>query len=274
MPLYQDGSYASDAGRTLIAKVLAGRGKMRYTRAAVGKGHIPDDRTPRNMTEPPDYVMDARICSITNPIGGECQVSVQVNSADVEQGFFATAIILYAEDPDLGEVPYTYLVMEEAPEYIRPKTSVIGKIAKFDLIAAVDDIERVSAIVDPNALLSYRDAEALINSKNVASPNGIHGLRYHDGKLQVKLPHGWATLAETKYGLTSEYIDGLMLTSTEIDALKYRAKDVKYLIEVAHGVPSTYIDSLRKSTTEIDALKYTARQFNNLFEMEESMYGN
>ena len=39
-----DGSYGSAAGIALIAKVLAGRCAMKYTRVAVGKGNIPDDK--------------------------------------------------------------------------------------------------------------------------------------------------------------------------------------------------------------------------------------
>ena len=78
MAKYEDGSYGSAAGIALIAKVLAGRCAMKYTRVAVGKGNIPDDKTPKTMTEPADYVMDAVIAGITNPVDGECQVTVQI----------------------------------------------------------------------------------------------------------------------------------------------------------------------------------------------------
>ena len=85
MAKYEDGSYGSAAGIALIAKVLAGRCAMKYTRVAVGKGNIPDDKTPKTMTEPADYVMDAVIAGITNPVDGECQVTVQINSANVDK---------------------------------------------------------------------------------------------------------------------------------------------------------------------------------------------
>ena len=35
---FEDGSYSNISVNTLIAKVLAGRCKMQYTRASVGKG--------------------------------------------------------------------------------------------------------------------------------------------------------------------------------------------------------------------------------------------
>lgn len=163
MAKYEDGSYSSTPGIALIGKVLAGRCKMHYTRAAVGKGEIPEGQSPKTMTEPADYVMDAKIAAVTNPVNGECQVTVQINSSDVEHGFYCTGILLYAEDPDDGEVPYTYLVLENGPEWIRPSSSAVGKLATFDLIAAVGDVDKVTATVSPDALVTHKELSELLN---------------------------------------------------------------------------------------------------------------
>ena len=152
MSNFEDGSYGSLAGIALIGKVLAGRCQMRYIRAAVGKGSIPEGKTPKTMDSPPEYVMDAKIANVTNPVDGECQVTIQIRSDDVETGFYITSIVLYADDPDIGEAPYTYLSLENEPEWIRPASSVVGKFATFDLIAAVGDVDTVSAIIDPEAI--------------------------------------------------------------------------------------------------------------------------
>lgn len=167
MAIFEDGSYSSAPGIALIAKVLAGRCQMHYTRAAVGKGEIPEGENPKTMREPAEYVMDAKISAITNPVDGECQVTVQINSSDVEQGFYATGILLYAADPDEGEVPYTYLVLENGPEWIRPASSAVGKLATFDLIAAVGEVDRVTATIDPNSIVTRSVVEQLIAGATV-----------------------------------------------------------------------------------------------------------
>ena len=167
MAIFEDGSYSSAPGIALIAKVLAGRCQMHYTRAAVGKGEIPEGESPKTMREPAEYVMDAKISAITNPVDGECQVTVQINSSDVEQGFYATGILLYAADPDEGEVPYTYLVLENGPEWIRPASSAVGKLATFDLIAAVGEVDRVTATIDPNSIVTRSVVEQLIAGETV-----------------------------------------------------------------------------------------------------------
>lgn len=162
MDRYEDGCYGSFKGIALIGKVLAGRCRMHYTRIAVGKGRIPEGVNPKALTEPPEYVMDAKISGVTNPVDGECQVSAQINSKYVEKGFYATGLLLYADDPDDGEVPYTYLNLEGDPEWIRPSSSIVGKLAYFDLIAAVGDVDMVYASIDPEALVTAGELEAAL----------------------------------------------------------------------------------------------------------------
>ena len=166
MSKFEDGSYGSLTGIALIGKVLAGRCGMKYTRAAVGNGTIPEDMTPKTMTGPAGYVMDAIISAVTNPIDGECQVTVQIKSDNVEKGFYATNIVLFAEDPDEGEVAYTYLSLENEPEWIRPASSIVGKLATFDLIAAVGDVDTVEAVIDPSSIVSRAAVEQLISEHN------------------------------------------------------------------------------------------------------------
>ena len=171
---FEDGSYSNISVNTLIAKVLAGRCKMQYTRASVGKGKIAEGENPRTMQQPADYVMDAKISAITNPVDGECQVTVQINSADVERGFYVTGIVLYANDPDEGEIPYTYLVLENEPEWIRPSNTAVGKLATLELIAAVGEVNKVTAIINPDAIVTCEVVERLIDEA-IEDCNSITG---------------------------------------------------------------------------------------------------
>ncbi len=197
MANFQDGSYSCTSGIALIGKVLAGRCKMRYTRAAVGKGAIPKGESPKTVLEPPDYVMDARIANVTNPVDGECQVSLQISSADVAHGFMVTGALLYAEDPDEGEVPYTYLVLENEPVWIRPSSSTVSQLATFDLIAAVGDVDNVSAAIDPESIVTRAVVEQLIAGSTIVIEITIPTEGWQDGTGNV----GEEPDAADNYGL-------------------------------------------------------------------------
>ncbi len=205
MARFEDGCYGSLKGVALIGKVLAGRCKMHYTRVAVGKGSIPEGLTPKTISEPPEYVMDAQIAAVTNPVDGECQVSVQVNSAFVEKGFYVTWIILYAEDPDEGEVAFTTLCLEGEPEWIRPASSIVGKLAHFDIISAVGDVDKVYASIDPEALLTAQEAKALIDAHNADLT--AHAAQRHVVATRVRDPN------KPTYGLDSGRVSPVLETA-------------------------------------------------------------
>lgn len=224
MGKFEDGCYGSLKGIALIAKVLAGRGKMHYTRVAAGKGMIPEGMTPKTMEEPPEYVMDAMISAITNPLDGECQVTVQLNSANVEAGFYVTSLLLYAEDPDEGEVPFTYLVLEGEPEWIRPSSSIVGKLATFDIIAAVGDVDTVTATIDQNSLATAEAVARMIGEHNTdftAHADIRWALEHLVARVDVTIPaNGWITEEAGQYrlrrdvsvsGVTAEMIPHLTI---------------------------------------------------------------
>ena len=167
---------------------------MKYTRAAAGSGQIPEGMTPKTMTGPAGYVMDAMIAAVTNPVDGECQVTVQIKSDNVETGFYLTNIVLFAEDPDEGEVPFTYLSLENEPEWIRPASSIVGKLATFDLIAAVGDVDAVTAIIDPEAIATVAHVQQMIADHN-SDPDA------HGGSLG-----GGGDVAEVEITIAAQHI--------------------------------------------------------------------
>lgn len=203
MSKFEDGSYGSAAGIALIAKVLAGRCPMQYTRVAVGKGNIPEGESPRTMQEPADYVMDAVISGISNPVGGECQVTIQINSAYVEKGFYCTGVVLYAADPDEGEVPYTYLVLENEPEWIRPSSSIVGKLTTIDLIAAVGDVDTVKAVIDPESIATAEQVARMIG-EHAADPDA------HAESIRAAVSRGITELQQSGAAVSKSDVENLI----------------------------------------------------------------
>lgn len=179
MARFEDGCYSCDAGRALLAKVLAGKCTMKYTKAKIGSGTIQEEQDPRTMTEVAGYVMDGQLSGVTTPVDGECQVTVQINSNNVSEGFYCTGIMLYAQDPDDGDVPYTYLVLESGPEWIRPKGADVGKLVSFDIIVAVGKVDQVTAVIDPDSIVTAGQVQQMIDEHTKKKAD-----LGEDGKLQ------------------------------------------------------------------------------------------
>lgn len=158
---YKDGTYLTRKGSRLIAKLLAEKGAMRYTRVAFGSGKRPDGMIPKDMETLAGYVMDGRIAAIEAPGNGEVTVTAQIISTDVAVGFFVTEIGLYAQDPDDGEILYTYVSLGDNPEWIRPDSDSVGKLAIFDIVAAIGNVTEVTATINPYAIATKAELEAL-----------------------------------------------------------------------------------------------------------------
>lgn len=155
--IYADGTYLTEAGRSLIAKCLASQTGITYTRATVGSGTVPDGKTPEEMTDLAHYEMDGMIAAIENPQNGEVAIVVQVLSVGLETGFNASEIVLWADDPDDGEIAFNYFSLAQHPEWIRPEGDPVNKLASFTLISIVGGVAIVTAIINPEAFAKAVD---------------------------------------------------------------------------------------------------------------------
>lgn len=164
MANYNDGSYLTESGRSLLARILATEKKLKYTKVTVGNGELPSGQSPVQRTALVNQIMNANLYAISNPHDGEVSVQAQVSSTNVPTGFYVKEIGLWAEDPTTGaEVLYTYVLMNNDPEWIRPASAAVGKLATFEIISTVETTDEVVAVVDTASLAHLSDVQNVIN---------------------------------------------------------------------------------------------------------------
>lgn len=145
------GTVITKKGVALIAKLLATKQQLVFTRAAVGTGNCHSGYDPASMIDLNQYRMDGMISDYWAE-GQEATVVFQISSANVEEGFIITEAGLYAEDKDEGEVLYAYLSLTDDPQYVYAKGSAIEKFAEIEFKTIIGSIENVTAIISPSAL--------------------------------------------------------------------------------------------------------------------------
>lgn len=150
--IHEDGNYLTEKGRALIAKLMARKSEIQFTRAAVGAGAIPEGMSPKDMTDLADWRADGMISDISTPVPGEAQLVFQVFSRDVQVGFLASEGAVWALDPDEGEILYTYIVLANSPEWIRAANDPVQKFAEFTCINIVDAVKVDITMVNPEAI--------------------------------------------------------------------------------------------------------------------------
>ena len=195
MSAYNDGNYLTEKGRALIAKLMASETEIKFTRATVGSGSVPVGSSPKEMEALAEHRVDGVLSEISVNNPGEVQIVFQVFSRDVQVGFLASEAAIWAEDPDEGEILYTYVVMDNNPEFIRASSDPVQKFAEFTCINIVGSVEADLTVINPDAIATRRMVDALqteVDTLSAIVRSSILGAR-----KDIVIPStGWQTGAE------------------------------------------------------------------------------
>lgn len=158
------GTIITKSGIALIAKLLASKQQLVFTRAAVGTGAVPAGYDPGSMVNLNQYKMDAEISGYSAE-GEEATVVFQISSVNIEEGFIITEAGLFAEDADQGEILYAYLDLTDDPQYVYAKNSLIQKFAEIEFKTLIGSIENMTVIMSPGALVTREEFDEAIERK-------------------------------------------------------------------------------------------------------------
>lgn len=177
-----DGSITTNKGIALIGKLLASKGPLKITRVAVGDGTPPSN--PATLNGLVHELKNANVESLDNPKNGEAKIVITVSSIGVETGFFIKEIGVFAEDPDDGEILYSYAGFSDNPQWIRPEGAAITNVATYDLNTVVDRVSEIQVTIDPSSLATKEQLESLdkrISELEKRESVKIYGVRWPKG---------------------------------------------------------------------------------------------
>ncbi len=150
-----EGGVLTAAGRKLQAKVEAGA-VLELTKLQVGDGNeAKSDIDGMKALKSP-----RKDISITNTSAedGVCEVSGILRSTDIEEGFYARELGLFAKDPDAGEILYM-LCLDEAPDFVPPKSLCSFVTAEYSMYIGVSSTENFTINIDSDGLATVRQVQ-------------------------------------------------------------------------------------------------------------------
>lgn len=152
----------TEDGTKLILKTLAGE-PMTFTRIALGNGT--NEVLPRKMTALQNEVIDATLTKCETGIG--CvTLSFKFDNSGVEDGFYLREAGIFAKDAEENEYLYAYL-NTATPEFIPPNTDDYITSLEEEIIIAVGDAEKVTAIISEfGGYATKEELNAHLTAKN------------------------------------------------------------------------------------------------------------
>lgn len=175
--LDNDGAVPLLSGYEVLGRILAQHGPVKYTKALLDSGDIPEGTVIENLTGPIEEAGEGMIAKVENTGLGEATVTVQATSIGIPVGFSCKGVVVYVEDPDNGnDVAYTYLDLHQHPVWIRAEGGATSSLVTFEIQSIISSATSVQAIINPNALARVVDLEkyALIgHSHEIADIIGL-----------------------------------------------------------------------------------------------------
>ena len=158
----------TDAGRAIIIKAMNG-GTIEFTKVALGNGDEPDDV--KAATDLTNLVTDVDISDITT--GENCALLDAVyDNSNLEAGFYAKEVGIFATDEDEEEVLYAYANAGENAAYIPAHTASTTVKTTFRFVVAVGDAENITAVISGYIGMVTRE-EFAEHTENTNNPHHV-----------------------------------------------------------------------------------------------------
>lgn len=149
-------------GQELLAKVVAGKTKVAFTKIAVSENVLSGDLA--SLTGIGTIKQSAAVASVVKQNGSNVKVSASFSNKDLVDGYYVRNIGLYATDPDVGEILYSVSVADESvatADWMPPFSGIGLSSLLIDLVTAVSNASNVEVIVDPTAMATVAQVVAL-----------------------------------------------------------------------------------------------------------------
>lgn len=159
--------YLTSDGKEILRKGLLGK-EIRFSKVAFGAGDF-DYETEKvaDLTELRDWRMDLPIVDKVLD-GGMVQIIAELKNFELEVGFPAKEIGIYAIDPDNGkEKLYAYRNCGDEYNFIPGGSGIVKKNARFGYWIEIDDAPNVTFNIDYSfAHVTKLEFEEHLNSEN------------------------------------------------------------------------------------------------------------
>ena len=172
-------AYLTNAGMTVLNKVLASQGALNFVKAEVGSGKVTGEAACRARTSLANKTGEATFVRAAVK-GGQATISVIYQNEGLTTGFFVNEIGLYVKDPETdANVLYCYVTFGDYPDWIAPESSATYT-RTYDIITIVSNVTSVTVVTSPSTVVSMEDFN------NVIAPEWVQSARYYRGDFVLK----------------------------------------------------------------------------------------
>lgn len=149
----------TNKGQSLMAKLIAGKANVTFTKVAASSTTYSDSQIPA-LTGLSNIKQQVAVSKVTRINNVAVQVDAAMENSALTSGYYMNSLGLYANDPDEGEILYA-VAGANVGAYMPPYNGITVSGAYLKLVTTVSNSSNVSMTVDPAAVATVGDINAL-----------------------------------------------------------------------------------------------------------------
>ena len=149
----------TNKGQALMAKLIAGTANVTFTKVAASSTTYSDSQIP-GLTGLSNIKQHVAVSKVTKINSVAVQVDAAMENSALTTGYYMNSLGLYAKDPDEGEILYA-VAGANVGAYMPPYNGITVSGAYLKLVTTVSNASNVSMTVDPAAVATVGDINAL-----------------------------------------------------------------------------------------------------------------
>lgn len=164
-------------GAALNAKMIAGQTGFTFTKVCASDTTYTEAQLP-NLTSLSGIKQTSLVSKVTRSNNVTITIETAFTNASLSTGYYMRTLGLYALDPQEGEVLYATCIAADDNCYMPPNNGVTSTGAYIKLVQTVGNASNVTMTVDPGAVATIGDVEAL--EAEIADLKGFVGYTDED----------------------------------------------------------------------------------------------
>jgi len=230
------GTIITNKGLDLLAKAIRGT-QLTFTRLALGDGLWPTPNSPEQMEALVSEKKSIQIQGIEVVGNGTARLRAVLLNTELQTGFFARELGVFAQDPDLGEILYAVSYAGEQADYIPPGGNIVLE-SIIDVFVIVSTAEHISAWINDTVVIATKKDIAEHNESQSSHQDIRQQLNTHrnspdEHNIPQQIQYAITNHEHAQYA--KKYLHAQSSASTEWDIL--------HNLGVTYPVVRTYSES-------------------------------
>lgn len=249
----------TNKGKELLSEVATSTNKIEFTRVSTSDRAYREEEI-ASLTDLAGIKQTNHISSVVVQAGGKVKIEAAFENRELTEGYFITAIGIYAKAGSGTEVLYAVAIEKTGRYSIPPYNNATVSAVYLKLFLAVENFEKITLEVSPGAFITSSEIGRIKDELKRENTETKTKLEQQGESLKQSLTKAIKDIADSKGASTTTFnVDGSIVVETSLETVTTTFNKVDRSITERHVYKNgttktlkTVFESKTIRTTEVN----------------------